>query len=898
MATPQPRRYFIGAATITYQPEVNLDDRPELAEELWRARELFAGIGYEVVPGFGLGLGARPFQDQLREFLRSEDRRPTDVVVVYYTGHGIGHGTDLLLPMADTTDVTYQSVRAGDLTGKLLDSQEPGEVTGQQLLIILDTCYSAAAAGLMGANAAAFLDRLRALAGTPSVAVIGAARNYESATAGAFTRALAAAIGHDTSVGGREIPYLPLDAVVLAVNDNTPLHQHAQLMFIGERAGEFFPNPRFKNWYADLDQQARARQHQRQARERERHDHVMPRAQGLDGPAVRDDLWLFTGRHAALRTVNRWLSGTGPATLIVTGGPGSGKSALLGRLDVLGDAQRRGRVPNLHLLPADTIPPPRVIDRFIHARGHTPQDLLSALAEACEVDDIAAVDSVGALLRRLPEGRTRIVVIIDAIDEAVAPGKDLAGVGSPVVDQVLAPLVAAAGRTPLRLLLGTRTHLVDGLGQQAQLLDLDKPGFADPDSVRQYARACLTALTDASPYRGRSAAYLDAVADAVAANAGDSFLVAFITAQSLALRAAAVTNPHDPTWRVELPREAAEAMSQDLSQRLTHQAPRARDLLLPLAYAQTSGLPWEDLWPELVRTLTGRPCGNGDLDWLMKEAGYYVIETTLGTRSVYRLHHESLAEHLRAARDIEADQAAIVDVLTRRVPRLPDGTTDWARAHPYTAATIATHAAGSSRLDDLVAQPRFLLDTPQAPLSAALPHIRTADGHATADAYRRAATRIRTASNRHRAAYLQLAARCARAPGLAAAITGSGLPLPFATAWASWRLQPPHQTLIGHTDLVSAVVTGNLNGRLAIVSGSGDGTVRVWDAATGTPISDPLAGHTASVYAVAVGQLDGRPIIVSGSSDRTVRVWDATTGDPIGGVLAGHAREVNSVTVG
>ena len=80
---------------------------------------------------------------------------------------------------------------------------------------------------------------------------------------------------------------------------------------------------------------------------------------------------------------------------------------------------------------------------------------------------------------------------------------------------------------------------------------------------------------------------------------------------------------------------------------------------------------------------------------------------------------------------------------------------------------------------------------------------------------------------------------------------------------------------------MNAVAVGQLDGRTIVVSGSDDGTVRVWDAATGTPVGDPLTGHTGPVNAVAVGELDGRTIVVSGSDDGTVRVWDAATGTAI-----------------
>ena len=87
-------------------------------------------------------------------------------------------------------------------------------------------------------------------------------------------------------------------------------------------------------------------------------------------------------------------------------------------------------------------------------------------------------------------------------------------------------------------------------------------------------------------------------------------------------------------------------------------------------------------------------------------------------------------------------------------------------------------------------------------------------------------------------------ARCARAPDLAQAIDDQRLPLTWATPWASWRLQPVHQSYTGHTRWVNAVAIGQVEGRTVIVSGGGDATVRVWDAATGTPIGDPYTGHT------------------------------------------------------
>jgi WD40 repeat protein len=60
-----------------------------------------------------------------------------------------------------------------------------------------------------------------------------------------------------------------------------------------------------------------------------------------------------------------------------------------------------------------------------------------------------------------------------------------------------------------------------------------------------------------------------------------------------------------------------------------------------------------------------------------------------------------------------------------------------------------------------------------------------------------------------------------------------------------------------------------------VVSGSGDKTVRLWDAATEAALQT-LKGHSLLVSLVAFSP-DSKQV-VSGSGDNTVRLWDAATG--------------------
>ena len=77
------------------------------------------------------------------------------------------------------------------------------------------------------------------------------------------------------------------------------------------------------------------------------------------------------------------------------------------------------------------------------------------------------------------------------------------------------------------------------------------------------------------------------------------------------------------------------------------------------------------------------------------------------------------------------------------------------------------------------------------------------------------------------------------------------------------RLQPAQNTTSSSPD-----------GKL-VASASADGTIRLWDSATGAA-RRTLEGHSDWVMAVAFSP-DGK-LVASASSDRTVRLWDSATG--------------------
>ena len=95
----------------------------------------------------------------------------------------------------------------------------------------------------------------------------------------------------------------------------------------------------------------------------------------------------------------------------------------------------------------------------------------------------------------------------------------------------------------------------------------------------------------------------------------------------------------------------------------------------------------------------------------------------------------------------------------------------------------------------------------------------------------------------------------------------------------------------GHKHSVSSVCFSP-DGK-QIVSGSGDITICLWDAASGQLVGSPLEGHRGWVRSVAFSP-DGKQI-VSGSFDDIICLWDAVSGQLVGPPLKGHSPGLTSV---
>ena len=552
------RRYLIAVGITTDLSSSG----PRIVDSVHRMTQLFTGdFGYERVTLLDIDPASDQIRKSIREFCLKCD--PGGVVALYYTGHADEINETHRVWTGDTIDPVSSTLETRHLAELML--------VGTPLryaLIILDTCF----AGQGGAEALRVAMPSIGEGDGKTLALLTAAYPREQIVAGDFARLFERAVAQP-AVAGHEPPYLALGAIarLIDVDQSRPGWQTVSHSLLGARTDllPYFPNPRFNLELRDLDLLTQLRIQQKELRLEDLRGHFMPRARGVDVPAELG--WRFVGREAVLRDLVSWLGNTDELTArVVTGGPGSGKSAVIGRLVVLSDHEQRPRVP-IEDLAAGTIPPEGSIATAIHARGLTSAQVLTGLSTMAGV----RADTPADLLRQL-RGRS-YTVAIDAIDEALDPPGLVAG--------VLRPLVEAGPAQGLRLLLGTRPHLLDSLGVTGSALNLDEERYADPDSLYQYVLGGLETGHPESPYHAAPAEVVAGIGRAVAAAAGHSFLVALIVSRTLLSRPE-LPDPADPAWRDSLPGTAAAAMHSDLETRLGAEADRARDLLRPLAFAQ------------------------------------------------------------------------------------------------------------------------------------------------------------------------------------------------------------------------------------------------------------------------------------------------------------------------
>ncbi|MFI1379940.1 PQQ-binding-like beta-propeller repeat protein [Embleya sp. NPDC020886] len=617
----------------------------------------------------------------------------------------------------------------------------------------------------------------------------------------------------------------------------------------------------------------------------------------------------FTGRTRELELLGPWLDDVASGGLrVVTGAPGAGKSALLGVLVCAAHPELADLVPEVRARLSGVGPGvcPSVNERLaaVHARGRTAADVAAAIARQLDLAPPATGGerdgaALAALLADVPEIPA---LVVDAVDEAADPQ----GVCALLV--ALAAARRADGRTAVRLLVGARPWPIfralwdcARAGDGSEPLDLDN---ADPDGLRRDLSAYLEAvLGEETAYRTPAMrpvrAALARAAAARLAPAGlpappttggvpqepvraewGAHLVAAVFARYLKTIPPPADAPAAAVLGGSIPDGLPEVLDLDLAARPNGH--RIRAVLAALALARGDGMPVEVALP-LVRLFAPDLAADQVRDTLDGLALFY-LRTTPDSHGVlhYRLFHQGLADHLTrhpapAGGPSPAPTVVFDHLLATHAPTDRDGRRRWDAAPEYLLRHGVDHARDADRLDDLLTDPEYLVHAEPAALASAFRSTGT-------DSARRARAVYLASVNHHRAVSPQArrhvlavdACRNGHQP-LRDAFTHDQLWRP---RWATSRAaaHPALRDTLGHQGPVWAVACTSLDGRPIAVTGSDDGTVRIWDLTDGHPLGKPLTGHQGSVRAVACTSLDGRPVAISGGNDGTVRIWDLTDG--------------------
>ncbi|MFJ9818662.1 AAA family ATPase [Streptomyces sp. NPDC101151] len=663
---------------------------------------------------------------------------------------------------------------------------------------------------------------------------------------------------------------------------------------------------------------------------------------------------LFSGREEQLSLLSGWLddpdSPGSPRLRVVTGRPGAGKSALVGMLVCAAHPELADVTFEL----LTDVPLPGVAQQFtfgaVHARGRTVQELLNSLARQLGVAGppspgaatapLTAVALATALEDRAACGDPTATVVIDALDEAAAPGE--------VLETLIGPLLRASATRPraaCRLLIGTRQEselraLLAEAAAAGGLTDLDDiPADVTRADLAHYIRRCLasSARYNQSTHKTVREALSYGVASALApipnprtavargpsapdpspgpassvvadlpspgssmsmpgaASVPGPFLLAGVYLHHLLTSTDAVTLPTlDQTLR-EVPTTLPDMLDMHLRRIGT---PWARPVLTALAHAKGPGLPL-DLIPALAAALGPKnadPLDLPDTRTLLTDLEFYLRHSIDedGTR-LHRLYHHELVTFLGG----RGAPAPVLDALLSTV-RAADGRLRWDLAHPYLLRHVAGHAADAGRVDELLADPEFLVRADPAAIAEVLDLATSPEACVAAAVFRASPQRgdARDFSARRETLALDAARFNQPRLGRALALGGGTGEVTWIPLWAtgSHVSEALIGTLTGHADRVTAVCLAEVARRHVLFSGSADHTVRAWDVADGRLRGKPMRGHDGTVRALALVDTVSGPLLASAGNDATVRLWHPETGRQVA-LLAGHRGPVTTLAV-
>ncbi|WP_433291355.1 trypsin-like peptidase domain-containing protein [Actinoplanes sp. CA-030573] len=650
--------------------------------------------------------------------------------------------------------------------------------------------------------------------------------------------------------------------------------------------------------------------------------HWRPRARGVSIDT--ESGYRFRGRGRALGTIVGWLTRDrpDPRVLVVTGSPGVGKSAVLGRIVTTADREVAGE------LPADdhnVRTPLGSIACAVHVKGKTALDVAVEIARAASVRIPRTVgDLVPALLDRLARDRDRhrFNLVVDALDEAVSPAQ-----ARIVVKSVLVPMVRQCARYGAQVVVGSRRtddggDLLRAFGNAA-VIDLDRQEYFTLGDLTDYAEATLALLGDerpGNPYADPAVA--GPVAARIARLAEPNFLIAGLIARSHGMYDAEAVDPEALSFTATVD----EALAEYLGRLPDIGGVPATTVLTALAYAQAPGFSI-DLWQVALEALDVRVPRETLAAFAGSSAANFLVESSNDAGVPrYRLFHQALNDALRRGR---SDERALAAAL---IGHGRGGERGWAGADDYLLRALPAYAARAGMVDALLLDDGFLLHADLPRLTALAGQAATREGVARARMLR-LTPRAVVAGPAERAALFGVTAEIESLPTTFAARRG----LPYRIRWADVTRRSDYGALEGYPGAIRAVCPITVEHRPQLATVGDFPFVRLWNPANATHrklaleadrflavcavpggeheliaaagrrgrigFVDPadgshvgtLAGPGSTVRALCALSVGGHVCVAAGSDDGVVRLWRLN--DPRPRAFQAHGGPVRTLSV-
>ncbi|MCX4388107.1 caspase family protein [Micromonospora peucetia] len=839
--------------------------------------------------GFHVDVKLDPDRNQMGESVQDALDDDSGNLVLHVVSHGEVGADDTRLDVVPACGRTGMGTNVAEWVSS-------GQLRDQPVLLLLDLCRSGRIARLPWL--------LQRTGQTTTTWVIAAAGPDEDAFDGRFSWAVADVLDRlaiDGLGADPSLRYVPLELVSrriakrVAAQNGLPQRVYATPVDPAQPAVElrFFLNPRYEP------------------------DHVVSKV--LD-PSLREYLDYayfmeragthFTGRHRELRLLSLWLDGAASdRSIVITGSPGAGKSALLGVLVCAAHPTLAKEVPAVRVR-LDTRSRPSLNPNLatVHARGRDTLQFVHSIADqlnltAPQPDGFA--DNIGDWLDEIDNALWQLDCIPAAMRQSLSPGwnaatlvEAIAGLSEPptivldaldealdpiaVVNELLLPLLHAhrpTGERACRLLVATRPDAKFArLIAQTDVLDLD--GVEADELGADLESHLMNRLADAPGYRPRSARLVrERLARVVAGRLASASRNwgAFLLAEVFLRYLEAVPVPADTERAFQLGLSMPTRLPEVFELHLGALGPdrTLRWALAAIAFGKGDGMP-----AELIATLVGVDV----TDILVQGGPYLRTSADSDGTTLYRLFHHSLGEYLRSQHDT-----------TRLYERIVAGVHSWRTAPPYLLRHAIEHAADANRVDDLLVDPGFLLMADPDAVVRCLGKARSPAAREAAVVYRTSAKRHRKATPDERREILAIDARRVGSHALVRTFAGTGL----LTRWATGALVNPalRDDLPGYILPVSSVDCLRIGDEIIAVTW-GSRTVRLWNLRHGRARQPARITLDHRYNAVAAFVADGRPVVAALDVESGIQIFDLITGEPGGRTQAPSGLSYHAVTAG